>query len=64
MSWAPNGCKTDAGGLLRHVRDGRACDDWVEDEKKTAHLTFSEGTWKKNGLIVMLDVANVRGRCL
>ena len=64
MSWASDGCETDAGGLLRRMRDAYACDKWFEDEKNTAHLTFSEDLWKKNGLIVGPDVADLRERCL
>lgn len=64
MSWAPDDCETDAGGLLRHVRDGYACDKWFGDEKNTADLISSEGMWKKNGLIVVPDVADLRERCL
>ena len=63
MSWAPDGCETDAGSVLRRVRDGYACDKWFEDEKNTAHLSFREGMWKKNGLIVVPDVADLRERC-
>ena len=42
MSWASDGCETDAGGLLQRMRDAYACDKWFDDEKNTAQPPTAE----------------------
>ncbi|KAL3153599.1 hypothetical protein ABBQ32_14155 [Trebouxia sp. C0010 RCD-2024] len=64
IALSPVGSEGVPGSLLQRIRDGYASDKWFDNAKHTEQLTFADGVWSKDNLVVVPDVDDLRQRCL
>ena len=63
IALSPVGSAGVPGSLLQRICDGYASDKWFDNAKHTNQLTFANGMWSKDSLVVP-DVDDLRQLCL